>query len=108
MSLQSLSEQIQHAFPVLLYGFLFSLWGGICAAVAHAAGYRRGVNRQPDAAAAKWREEHFKRLVAEERAETAERVSKRFELAMLETVAARQEQERERLRLVERSEARSR
>ena len=58
----------------------------------YGAGHKRGVNDRPDRLKQAWDEEHFKRVVAEERADTAEKTSKRFETALLEAVAAKQGQ----------------
>ena len=104
MSLQALAEQLRQVFSTLLYGLMFAGWGALCPWLGDMRGYRRGVNKAPQVREHRWQEEHFKRLVAEDRADTAERVSKRFEVAMLEAVGARQE--RARLELVERREAR--
>ena len=89
---------MQQLFLLLAIGgaaVLLSLWGW----AFYGIGHKRGVNDRPDRLKQAWDEEHFKRMVAEERADTAERTSKRFETALLEAVAARQGQS---LKLVER------
>ena len=82
---------IQDLFLLLAIGgaaILLSLWGW----AFYGIGHKRGVNDRPDKLKQAWDEEHFKRVVAEERADTAERTSKRFETALLEAVAAKQGQ----------------
>lgn len=82
---------MQDLFLILAIGgaaILLSLWGW----AFYGIGHKRGVNDRPDRLNEKWREENFRRVVAEERADTAEKTSKRFETALLEAVAAKQGQ----------------
>ncbi len=82
---------MQDLFLLLAIGgaaILLSLWG----LIFYGIGHKRGVNDRPDRLKQAWDEEHFKRVVAEERADTAEKTSKRFEVALLEAVAAKQGQ----------------
>ena len=93
---------MQQLFQLLAIGgpaVLLSLWGW----AFYGIGHKRGVNDRPDRLKQAWDEEHFKRVVAEERADTAEKTSKRFETALLEAVAAKQGQS---LKLVERGAGR--
>ena len=88
MSKAALMQQLFLLLAIGGAGVLLSLWGW----AFYGIGHKRGVNDRPDRLKQAWDEEHFKRMVAEERADTAEKTSKRFETALLEAVAAKQEQ----------------
>jgi len=70
-----------------VFGFLFgaaAYWLGL------RNGYRRGVNDQPQKVRDELAQLRFERGVAEERYESEQRVSKHFELALLEAVRTKQ------------------
>ena len=84
MTRATLMQDLFLLLAILAAGGVLTLWG----LAWYSIGHKRGVNDRPDRLKQAWDEEHFKRVVAEERADTAERTSKRFETALLEAVAA--------------------
>jgi len=74
------------------YGVSWAPWGGSLLMLGLKIGRNRGHQEAPEVYKAEWRQEQHKRLVAEERADTAEKVSKRFEIAMLQLAEAKSEE----------------
>jgi len=101
MTLQILVEQIRHMAPTVLWSLFICATWALVAFIAYSAGWKRGVNDGPGKRQEAWREEHFKRLVAEERAEAAERASAHFRV-VAELAVSLGREETEPLQLVAR------
>jgi len=89
-----LIDDLLRMLPWLLMGIAFSAWGALFLLLGYQWGKRRGLNEKPKAKGDEWRQEHHKRLVAEERLLSVEQVIRYYKTVIDQLAANRDEEPR--------------
>jgi len=97
-----LIDDLLRMLPWLLIGIAFSSWGALFLLLGYQWGKRRGLNEKPKAKGDEWRQEHHKRLVAEERLLSVEQVIRYYKTVIDQLAANHQEETGRGLRAVQR------
>jgi len=87
---QILVDNLLRMLPWVLDGFAFAVWGTLMLWIGYSRGWRRGVKDRPDVQRNALAEENHKRVVAQERLESAEKVI-RYYKTVIDQLAAKGE-----------------
>jgi len=87
---QILVDDLLRMLPWVLDGFAFAVWGTLMLWIGYSRGWRRGVKDRPDVQRNALAEENHKRVVAQERLESAEKVI-RYYKTVIDQLAAKGE-----------------
>ena len=90
MTRQILVDDLLRMLPWVLDGFAFAVWGALMLWIGYSRGWRRGVKDRPDVQRNALAEENHKRVVAQERLESAEKVI-RYYKTVIDQLAAKGE-----------------
>ena len=90
MTRQILVDDLLRMLPWVLDGFAFAVWGTLMLWIGYSRGWRRGVKDRPDVQKDALAEENHKRVVAQERLESAEKVI-RYYKTVIDQLAAKGE-----------------
>ena len=90
MTRQILVDDLLRMLPWVLNGIAFSAWGALMLWIGYSRGWRRGVKDRPDVQRNALAEENHKRVVAQERLESAEKVI-RYYKTVIDQLAAKGE-----------------
>ena len=90
MTRQILVDDLLRMLPWVLDGFAFAVWGTLMLWIGYSRGWRRGVKDRPDVQRNALAEENHKRVVAQERLESAEKVI-RYYKTVIDQLAAKGE-----------------
>ena len=90
MTRQILVDDLLRMLPWVIDGFAFAVWGTLMLWIGYSRGWRRGVKDRPDVQKDALAEENHKRVVAQERLESAEKVI-RYYKTVIDQLAAKGE-----------------
>ena len=91
---RTLIDDLLRMLPWLLMGITFSVWGLLCLWIGYVRGHNRGIKDRPETQKDALAGENHKRVVAQERLESAEKVIRYYKTVIDQLAANRDEEPR--------------
>ena len=91
---RTLIDDLLRMLPWLLMGIAFSSWGGLFLWIGYVRGHNRGIKDRPETQKDALAGENHKRIVAQERLESAEKVIRYYKTVIDQLAANRDEEPR--------------